>query len=186
MNQEKLRYLVEYQKLTHEQVGKIFGVQHQTISKWCHRYKIQTQRTGPRSGSGHPEWKGGIRIVSGYKYIYSPNHPNKTIGNAVAEHRLVIEKKIGRYLERQEVVHHIDGNPLNNHPDNLVLFSRNSDHLKHELTGKCPNWTEDGKKKLLESAKKSKYFSSDSKRRMSEYAKKRDKARQRMPNGRYA
>lgn len=44
-------------------------------------------------------------------------------------HRLVMEKKIGRPLKEGEVVHHIDGNKRNNHPDNLMLFSSQSEHL---------------------------------------------------------
>lgn len=183
---EKLREMVENKKMTHEAVGKILGVHHQTVSKWCKKFGIKTQRTGPRSGSGHPEWKGGIRIVGGYRYIYSPDHPNKTKGDAVAEHRLVMEEKIGRYLERHEVVHHIDGNRTNNSPDNLVLFARNSDHLRHELTGKCPKWTPEGKQRLLDNAKKGKYFPPESIKRLSEMAKKMNLSRIRKPNGRFA
>ena len=186
VDSEELRKLVELDGLTHRTVAEKFGVRNQTISKWCRHYGVKTQRVGPRSGSGHTGWKGGIRMMKGYKYLYSPNHPNRVNRNYVAEHRLVIEKKIGRYLERQEVVHHIDGNPLNNHPDNLVLFSRNSEHLKHELTGKCPKWTPEGKKKLLESARKGKYFSKEVRRKASERAAIQNKTRQRMPNGRFA
>jgi hypothetical protein len=55
-----------------------------------------------------------------------------------------MEEKLGRYLLRSEVVHHIDGNPQNNHPDNLMVFQTNALHLKDELTGKVPNWTPEG------------------------------------------
>ena len=181
--EQELREMIEVNGMTQETAVKKFGVQHQTISKWCRKFGIRTQRTGPRSGASHPEWRGGIRIVGGYRYIYSPDHPNKTSFQTVAEHRLVMEKKLGRYLLRHEVVHHMDGNPLNNHPDNLVLFSHNSDHLKHELTGHCPKWSPEGKKKLLESAKKPKYFSPESRKKMSEKSKKQ--VRQRKSNGRF-
>ena len=43
------------------------------------------------------------------------------------EHRIVAEKKLGRYLRSDEVVHHIDGNKTNNSPDNLIVLS-NEDH----------------------------------------------------------
>jgi len=73
-------------------------------------------------------WKGGIR--QGRAYVYSLNHPY-TKDNRVLRSRLVMEKKIGRYLLPTEVVHHLDWNKLNDSPDNLYLFKNNSEHRKH-------------------------------------------------------
>ena len=182
--EEKLREMIEVQNLTHRVAGEQFGVENQTISKWCRRFGIKAQRTGPRSGSGHPDWKGGVRILKGYRYIYSPDHPNRTGKKVVAEHRLVMEKKIGRYLERREVVHHIDGNPLNNHPDNLVLFSHNGEHLRHELTGKCPKWSEEGKAKILSTVRGYR-CSSETSEKLSAAAKKSQLNRKRNSSGCY-
>ncbi len=44
-------------------------------------------------------------------------------GAAVLEHRTVVENIIGRKLSRWEFVHHIDGNPANNTPSNLLIVS---------------------------------------------------------------
>jgi hypothetical protein len=60
-----------------------------------------------------------------------------------------MESKLGRYLEPKEVVDHIDGNTLNNSPENLRLFQSNADHLKETLSGKIPEWSELGKKNLV-------------------------------------
>jgi hypothetical protein len=49
----------------------------------------------------------------------------------VYEHRLVMEKHLGRYLKPEEVVHHIDGNPGNNVLDNLMLFPNDGEHSAH-------------------------------------------------------
>lgn len=68
-------------------------------------------------------------IISGYRYIYSPDHPNATHHNYMAEHRLIAEQKIGRYLNDDEVVHHINLNKLDNRPGNLMILS-NSEHSK--------------------------------------------------------
>lgn len=47
-------------------------------------------------------------------------------------HRVVAEQKIGRELKKGEIVHHIDGNSLNNHPENLEIMSQ-SKHIKLHL-----------------------------------------------------
>lgn len=44
------------------------------------------------------------------------------------EHRLVVESIIGRLLEHNEVIHHIDFNKRNNNPDNLALFESQKAH----------------------------------------------------------
>lgn len=50
-------------------------------------------------------------------------------GKRVYQHRIVVEKWIGRKLKRNEIVHHKDGNRSNNHPTNLEILSQ-SQHLK--------------------------------------------------------
>ena len=47
-------------------------------------------------------------------------------------HRWVEEKKLGRKLKSGEVVHHKDGNPLNNSPNNLKVYKNQSQHMKKE------------------------------------------------------
>jgi len=46
------------------------------------------------------------------------------------EHRVVVEQHIGRRLDRNEHVHHRNGNTLDNRIENLVCMSH-SDHSKH-------------------------------------------------------
>lgn len=40
------------------------------------------------------------------------------------EHRVVAEEKLGRALEKGEIVHHIDGNKQNNDPSNLEVTTQ--------------------------------------------------------------
>lgn len=93
------------------------------------RHKLHPQPYLCGKDSCH--WQGGrVRRPDGYIYIYQPNHPNSTMhGNYVLEHRLVMEKKIGRYLERWEIVHHINGMKDDNRAENLELLPRNIDNF---------------------------------------------------------
>jgi hypothetical protein len=80
----------------------------------------------PRTkGSKHPQWKGGRRKNSqGYILIYSPNHPRKNKQNCVREHRLVVEKHIGRFITEGEVVHHKNHIRTDNRIENLQLLTK--------------------------------------------------------------
>ena len=51
-------------------------------------------------------------------------------GKQIREHRYVMEKYLGRKLESSEIVHHIDGDGLNNDIGNLEVMTR-SEHTKH-------------------------------------------------------
>lgn len=51
------------------------------------------------------------------------------------EHRILSEQKIGRKLERHEVVHHINGDPRDNRIENLEVMTL-SDHAKLHHTGR--------------------------------------------------
>jgi hypothetical protein len=96
--------------------------------------KKRKEKIGPKSSN----WKGGKMIVDGYVYIYSPTHPNKTKLGYVCEHRLVMEKLLGRYLTKKEVIHHKDENKQNNTPENLELYSSCGEHsvIEHIKRGK--------------------------------------------------
>ncbi len=83
-----------------------------------------------KHGKEHHNWKGGRILIDGYYYIHSPNHPNKYANKYILEHRLVMEKHIGRYLTRTEIIHHKDRNTLNNKINNLSLIKNISEHNK--------------------------------------------------------
>jgi hypothetical protein len=50
----------------------------------------------------------------------------------VMEHRLLMAMIVRRPLKRSEVVHHIDHDPSNNDPENLMLFRSNGAHKRFE------------------------------------------------------
>lgn len=69
-----------------------------------------------------PSRKPRILIDDGYIRISAPGYDEFL-------HRVLMEQKLGRKLTSDEIVHHIDGNKMNNHPDNLTIESRSS-HMK--------------------------------------------------------
>ena len=63
------------------------------------------------------------RKTSGkYITIYCPDHPFCTKKGMVREQRLIMEKLIGRYLRKDEIVHHLNGDSLDNRIENLKLM----------------------------------------------------------------
>lgn len=73
-------------------------------------------------GEHHPNWQGGRRITKdGYIMIYQPDHPNAS-HRYILEHRIVLERKLGRLLERNEIGHHLNGIRDDNRPENLVAL----------------------------------------------------------------
>lgn len=82
---------------------------------------------------------GGVRFnqSGGYKQIivdgFHPRKSNRKGGNYVFEHILVVEKHLGRFLEKHELVHHIDKNKQNNNIENLYLFSGKDNKESYQL-----------------------------------------------------
>jgi len=64
----------------------------------------------------------------GYVYIRVRNHPYTTKAGYLLEHRLVMEKHLGRYLKKYELVHHLNGIRTDNRIKNLAV----TDIYKHE------------------------------------------------------
>jgi hypothetical protein len=65
----------------------------------------------------------------GYKMIKTGKKINGIGWKAYTkEHKLILEKKLGRPLKTGEIVHHLDSNKLNNSENNLVLFGNGREH----------------------------------------------------------
>lgn len=58
----------------------------------------------------------------------------KKIGTRHA-HRVIAERKLGRRLRKGEIVHHIDGDSLNNDPSNIAVLKNQAEHARLHRTG---------------------------------------------------
>lgn len=102
-------------------------------SRECMNKSIEYRKKKSKSlmRDKHFRWKGGRGVSNRHILILSPNHPYKNKDNYVYEHRLVMEKHLGRYLFPAEVVHHVNKDTLDNRIENLMLFSNQAEHNKH-------------------------------------------------------
>ena len=99
-----------------------------------------TGRTHFKKGHGmnkleeNPQWKNGLKKHGKYIAVLCHYHPFATKHGYVLEHRLVMEKHIGRYLTKDEDVHHINGIKNDNRIENLMLCV----HGKNWHPQRCP------------------------------------------------
>src|SRR3990167_84759 len=121
--------------------------------KWCGNKATQDRRNRVRnfcSKACASRWtaknrsttKGRYTTSKGYTAIYIPTHPDASKGGYVMEHRLVMEKLLGRRLLKTEIVHHLDGKRANNKPKNLELMTTTAhNRLPKMRTGSihCPH-----------------------------------------------
>jgi len=116
------------------EIAKEIDISYKTILSYLEKHNIK-RRTKSESLMGEKSYrfKGKVYDGYGYIYIYSPNHPNKTACKYIFEHRLAMEKHLGRYLKREEVVHHKNNIRDDNRIENLKLFKNEKEHRKfHE------------------------------------------------------
>jgi hypothetical protein len=86
-----------------------------------HRQRISEALKGNRSGPKHPNWGGGKRIdKNGYVRVWTGDGP---YDGYAYEHRVVMERHLGRKLKRTEHLHHRNDDRQDNRIENLELVS---------------------------------------------------------------
>jgi hypothetical protein len=144
-----LRHKYHMEGLSLPDIAKIAGVHNSAIGRWMEKSGIERRgfhekskrhkmkiglRSKERTGEMHHSWKGGkTKTNEGYVYVIQPNHPCTNANGAVLEHRLVMERIIGRYLRPEEIVHHINEKKDDNRPENLFLFSSSKWHTYYHM-----------------------------------------------------
>ena len=133
------------------EIAVLVGVSPRYTRRVMQKMGLPRLGSGARRGEKNHAFLTGRRVdLNGYVLVTAPpDHATarKVKGRnagVIYEHRLVLERKLGRYLLPGEVPDHIDGLTLHNAPDNLRLFSSNAEHLSETLRGQRPLWSADG------------------------------------------
>lgn len=109
------KYVVE--GLTTYEIGEIKGVHQQTISNWLKRLDIEARRTGPP----RCEYATFLTNTRGYE-IWSAKYRSSTENLLV--HRLLAYCEYGLEAIKDKDIHHINGIPWDNQPDNIVPLTK--------------------------------------------------------------
>jgi hypothetical protein len=110
------------------EIAEDLGVAHVTVQSALRRRGII--RFKPLESAVVGRW-GLVRRVRKGDYILCivPQHPAARPGRGyVAEHRLIAEAVLGRFLSPQEEVHHVNEKKGDNRPSNLIVFPNKKEH----------------------------------------------------------
>lgn len=77
------------------------------------------------TGAGNPNFKGGSVSPTGYRILCTGKN-----NRHVLEHRRIMADHLGRPLKPTEIVHHINGDKLDNRIENLELLPSQSAHMR--------------------------------------------------------
>lgn len=93
-----------------------------------------------KSGSDHPRWKGGKKMIPSGSVLcpqdFSPMiMPSWREDGRIEKHRLAMAQHLGRLLRSEEVVHHKNRDRTDNRIENLELFANQCGHnsLHHRM-----------------------------------------------------
>ena len=86
-------------------------------------------------GKNNNRWKGGETYSEGYRYVLDPQKQHlRGLSRYSLEHRLVVEQSLGRQLEKDEIVHHLNGIRTDNRIENLEVIKKSPDGKSNHET----------------------------------------------------
>ena len=130
-SKEQLQCLYDDDEKTMDEIAKIYDCTKATVWKWFKNYNLTARKM---VGENHGSWKGGKVKKTGYWAIWNPTHPHANNVGYVKEHILVLEKALGRNIGKNEFIHHINFDRLDNRLENLWLTNGHKQHLGYHST----------------------------------------------------
>jgi hypothetical protein len=130
---ETLRRMFVSERMFIGEIAALHGVSKGTVVARLREFGIRLDsRAGRQTGERGSFYKGGIKISRGYKFVTVPlDSPlRRDRDGYVAEHRLVASEMIGRVIGRDEEVHHLNFEKMDNRPENLAIFGTSADHTR--------------------------------------------------------
>ena len=133
ISKEDMQRMYIEEKLTTAEIGKLYGCGESTVWKFVSQYGLkldqeeQRQRKLARNAVRFFEHR---KIDRGYQYTKKPDHSLANTNGYVASHRIAVEPLIGREVNDEERVHHINLDKKDNSIENLAVLPNQAEHRK--------------------------------------------------------
>ena len=131
---DELYNLYINQGLSTLSIAKIYNAHHSSIRDLLIKFKIRTRNISEAKRVSTLNRKQDSKLfkhgldTNGYR-IFRKN------GKKTKEHRVIAESILKRKLNRNEVVHHVNGIKTDNRIENLWIFPSPKDHAKYHWDG---------------------------------------------------
>jgi len=126
------KYILE--KMSTYEIASIYKYSQKAVYNWLIKFGIKPRTKSQAQILLPRRYNKPIKIhLLGYVLEFRPSHPNGDKHGYVLQHRLVMEKYLGRHLSSEEVIHHKNEMVYDNKIENLELFNSKREHLAFHL-----------------------------------------------------